>query len=156
MSTNYTYKSFKLKKQALRLTIIGDDNKIPLDYAINSAHLSDAILGYNKPDGLLINTNINANNNKIHIFGDKGYQFNENKLSNLLINKKIKMVTPKKKYKKRTYKTKNYKSQRKRIRHSKKMKEGLKKRIVIEHINSILHRSYKRISRVHEKKNRNI
>ena len=31
------------------------------------------------------------------------------------------------------------------------MKNGLRKRIIIEHINSIIHRSFKRLSHVYEK-----
>jgi hypothetical protein len=54
--------------------------------------------------------------------------------------------------KRRNTKQKNYKKVRKRIRHSKQMKDGLKRRVIIEHINSDLHRSFKRIDKIHEKK----
>jgi hypothetical protein len=146
MSTKYTHKSFKLKKEALRLSIIVDENKIPLDYSVNSALSPDSELGYQ----LLNNTKINIKK-ELMVYGDKGYQFNKNKLDTLL-KRKIKVITPKKRYKKRKNKNKYYKYKKKRIRHSKRMKEGLKKRIIVEHANSVLHRSFKRISTVNEKK----
>ena len=64
----------------------------------------------------------------------------------MLEKKKIELIVPKKEYKKKNYKTKNYISKRKR------MKDVLKRRIIVEHCNSVLHRSYKQLSRVNETK----
>jgi len=65
--------------------------------------------------------------------------------------KGFKLLTPKKKYKrKKVYKTKNYKSKIKR--HSEQMKKELNNRIKIEHFNSIYHRSYKRLSKIYDRK----
>lgn len=147
MPKDYTYKSFKLSKEALRLTIIGDNNRAPIDYAIDKAQQPDNVLGYN----LLINTNIEFKS-KTFIFGDKGYHMTEEKRNNILKKSNLRLIVPKKCYKKKkVYKTKNYKRKIKRIRHSQQMKGGLKRRIKVEHINSNLHRSYKRIDRVHER-----
>ena len=74
MTTKNTYKSFKLKKQALRLTLIGDSNRAPIDYAIDKAHKPDCELGYH----FLKNSKLD-NKKIITIYGDKGYQMNEQK-----------------------------------------------------------------------------
>ena len=145
--SEYTYKSFKLKKQAIRLTVIGDLNRVPIEYSIDSAKNPDSVLGYN----LLMKTNLKFKKNT-KIYADKGYQMKEIKNNNILRKTNLKIVVPKRKYKKKKYKTKNYKKIRKRIRHLKQMKDGLKRRVIIEHINSDLHRSFKRIDKIHEKK----
>ena len=71
-------------------------------------------------------------------------------LKNLIIWKPKKLVVPKRRYKKKSN-NKNYKSKRRIIRHSKQMKDWLKKRVKVEHINSILHRSFKRLDRIFDK-----
>ena len=147
MLKKYTYISFKLSKEALRLTIIGDNNRAPIDYAINKAQQPDNVLGYD----CLLNTNLEFKK-KTFIYGDKGYQMTDIKRNNILKKSKLLLIVPKRRYKKKKkYKTKNYESKIKRIRHSKRMKEGLKRRVKVEHINSNLHRSYKRIDKVHER-----
>jgi hypothetical protein len=84
--------------------------------------------------------------------GDKAYQMNYDKKQMLIRDNKLFLITPKKKYKrKKTCKTKKYKPKKKRIRHSKKMKESLKDRVTVEHCNSILHRSFKRLQIVYDK-----
>jgi len=147
MSKKETYKSFKLNKQAIRLTIICDANKIPVDHSINSAHYPDNVLGYE----LIKETNLDKN---ITICGDKGYLMNRDKMI-FLKDKHISMLVPKRIYKKKKYKTKNYKPKVKVIRHSKRMKRILNKRIIVEHCNSIIHRSYKQLSRINETKMKN-
>lgn len=147
ISKDYTFKSFKLKKQAIRMTIIGDTNRAPLAYAIDSARKPDSVLGYK----LLINTDLKFKHNT-KIYGDKGYQMKAFKNNKILKKTNLKIVVPKRKYKKKKYKTKNYKKVRQKIRHSKQMKAGLKRRVIIEHINSDIHRSFKRIDKIHEKK----
>lgn len=147
MPIKHTYKSFKLKKQAIRLTVIGDANRVPLEYSIDAAHKPDNVLGYK----LLINTDLKFKKNT-KLYGDKGYQMKKYKNNNILKKTNLKIVVPKRRYKKKKYKTKNYKKIRQKIRHSKQMKEGLKRRVIIEHINSDLHRSFKRIDKIHEKK----
>ena len=75
----------------------------------------------------------------------------ENKCSLLKLNK-LKLIVPKKEYKKKKkYKTKNYKPKIKRIRHSKQIKVALKKRIIVEHTNSILHRSFKKLDKIYDR-----
>lgn len=147
MSSNETYKSFKLSKQALRVTIIGDNNRAPLDYAVHPAKQPDNVLGYD----MLINTNLKFDK-KTNLYADKGYYMTNEKNEAILKHTNLKLVVPKKRYKKRIYKTKNYKPKRKRIRHSRQMKDGLKRRVTIEHVNSIFHRSYKRLDRVFDRK----
>jgi len=148
MPKEHTYKSFKLSKQSMRLTVIGDNNKAVLDYSIDKAKQPDSVLGYN----LLIKNNINMKN-KIRVYGDKGYHMTDKKRNEILKKSKMELIVPKKRYKrKKKYKTKNYKPKRKRIRHSQQMKDGLKRRVNVEHINSHLHRSYKRIDKIFEKK----
>lgn len=147
MPKDHTYKSFKLSKQACRLTIMGDNNRAPIDYVINKAHQPDNVLGYN----FLINTNVKFKT-KTFIFGDKGYHMTKEKTDNILKTSNLQLIVPKRHYKKKkVYKTKNYKQKIKRIRHSQQMKEGLKRRVRVEHINSNLHRSYKRIDKIHER-----
>lgn len=144
----YTYKSFKLNKQALRFTILCDDKKIPLDYSITKAKDVDNNLGYY----LLMKSKLKCKY-KTLIFGDKGYQMKKYKLDNILEHNNLRLIVPKKKYKKKkVYKTKNYKPKIKRLRYSKQMKMGLKNRIKIEHLNSIIHRSYKRLDKIYDKK----
>lgn len=146
MGRIHTYKSFKLNKQALRVTILSTCNKKPIDYTVEPAHKPDSELGYE----LLMTTNLGSTD-KIYIGGDTGYRMNNTKISNL--RKKgliICYVKPRKSKKKRRYTTKNYKPKHKRVRHSNKMKKCLDKRHKIEHVNSVFHRSYKRLNRVSE------
>lgn len=143
----YTGRSHKLHKQAIRTTIICTENRIPLTYQTDPAIDHDSKLGFNTSNKFHIN------DNKVHyLVGDKGYQMNEQNKQTLLKDNKFQLVFPKKKYnRKRKYKTKNYKCKIKRIRHSKQMKDALKKRIKVEHTNSILHRSFKRLSAVYDR-----
>ena len=68
---------------------------------------------------------------------------NKLKKDYLLKNNKLKLLVPKKKYKKNTKST--------QVHHSAHMKQLLKNRIVIEHTNSIIHRSFKKIHQIYEK-----
>jgi hypothetical protein len=88
MSRKKTYKSFKLKKQRLRLTILCDNHKIPVKYSVNPAHKTDNVLGCK----LLIDTQLNKN---ITVCGDKGYILNQNK-KQMIEKKKIELIVPKK------------------------------------------------------------
>jgi len=146
MSKKYTAKSFKLKKQALRTTIIIDDAKQPILYSIEPAKRHDAELGYQ----LLIH-NQSFDKKATTIYGDKGYLMNQDKLQELAI-KRIKMVVPAKKYKRSQSDNKNNKSKRKMVKHSKHESERLNRRIYVEHTNSILHRSFKRFSQIYDRK----
>ncbi len=121
-SKKETHKSIKLSKQAIRLTVLADKNKIPINYRIDSAKSNDSKLGCK----LILESTFKTNN--ILIAGDKGYIIN-NDNKKLLKRKNINLITPKKKYKKKIYKTKGYKSKIKRIRHTNKMKGLLGKRI---------------------------
>ena len=74
---------------------------------------------------------------------------NEQNKQTLLKDNKLRLVFPKKKYnRKRKYKTKNYKCKI-WVKDSKQIIDVLKKRIKVEHTNSILHRSFKRLSVVY-------
>lgn len=98
LSKDDTYVSFKLKKQAIRVTIVGDDNRIPIAFSVNKAHQPDTVLGYD----LLMSSDLNLNpKQELLIFGDKGYHISEEKKDNLLESKNLKLITPKKRYKKR-------------------------------------------------------
>jgi hypothetical protein len=136
-----TYKSFKLNKQAMRLSIIADKYKTPLTYSINPAYNNDSHLGFE------LAKTLNLNDNKEHyLVGDKGYYMNDFKKDDLLKNNKLKLLVPKKKYK-----TKNNSTKTTHIYHSIYMKQILKNRIIIEHTNSIIHRSFKRVHQINEK-----
>ena len=139
---NNTYKSFKLHKQAMRLSIIADKNRIPLTYSIQPAYNNDSHLGFELAKTLKLN-----DNKEHYLVGDKGYYMNKMKKDYLLKNNKLKLLVPKKKYKKN--KKKNTK--RIQIHHSEYMKQILKNRIVIEHTNSIIHRSFKKVHQIYEK-----
>lgn len=147
MTSYETYKSFKLSKQALRVTIIADNNCSPLDFVVNPAKQPDNVLGYD----MSLNTNLRFNK-KTNLYSDKGYYLTKDKKENILSRTNLRLIVPKKRYKKRIYKTKNYKPKRQRIRLSGQMKDGLKRRVKVEHLNSIFHRSYKRLDRVFDKK----
>lgn len=141
----YLHRSYKLSKQAARLSIICDKNKIPLIYHLDAACHPDQILGFELAKDLKI-----PDNKKHFLVGDKGYIMGSNKTKELLKNNKLKLVIPKRTYRKRVH-GKNYKSKKRRIRHSKQMKDILTKRIIIEHTNSILHRSFKRLDKIYDK-----
>ncbi len=101
---SHTYKSFKLNKQSVRVTIICDKNKIPLTYSTNAARNHDSTLGFE-----LANTLTIEDKNIHYLVGDKGYYMNDCKKSTLLKMNKLKLITPKRNYKKKKqYKTKNY------------------------------------------------
>jgi hypothetical protein len=99
--SEYTYRSFKLKKQAIRLTVIGDLNRVPIEYSIDSAKNPDSVLGYN----LLMKTDLRFKKNT-KMYADKGYQMKEIKNNNILTKTNLKIVVPKRRYKKKKYKTK--------------------------------------------------
>jgi len=54
-SKKHTYKSHKLNKQAIRTTIITDQNNVPVNKSINKPINHDSILGLD----LMMTTNIN-------------------------------------------------------------------------------------------------
>ncbi len=117
-----------------------------IDYTVEPAYEPDKVLGYQ----LLKTTNVHPKS-KSYVGCDAGYHMTDSDVHDL---RKLgfSVCYSKPKYKKKkVYKTKNYKPPHKRIRHSKQMKNCLKKRYKVEHVNSILHRSYKRIDCVAEK-----
>jgi hypothetical protein len=141
-----TDRSWKLHKQAIKATFITDSNNIPLSYSLDNPKKHDSKVGYD----LILNSKLTKDNSeRIYISGDKGYTLNKDDAQNILKSKNIVIVTPKKTYKNLRKKNKYYK--RKIVRHSKQMKESLKERIYIEHFNSILHRSYKRLDKIYDK-----
>lgn len=138
-------RSWKLHKQATKATFIIDSKKIPLNYSLEKPTKNDSKAGYE----LLLNSKLSKNKIKrIYLAGDKGYILNKNDATNLVKTKNIMIVTPKKQYK---LKKKNKYYKKKIVRHSKQMKETLKNRIEVEHFNSILHRSYKRLDKIYDK-----
>lgn len=140
-------RSIKLKKQAIKVSIIVDSNNIPLNYSLAKPTVNDSKEGYN----LLLNSNLNNTNKKIYLAGDKGYQLGKDKKEILIRSKKIILATPKKNYKKKIYKTKNYTGKINTVRHSEQMKNSLKDRIKIEHFNSLMHRSFRRLDKIFDK-----
>jgi hypothetical protein len=139
--------SHKLHKQAVRISIIGTKNRIPLAYQTNPARDHDSKLGLN------LASKFSINDGKIHyLIGDKGYQMNKENRGKLLKDNSLRLLVPKRKYnRRREYKTKYYKCKVKRTRYSKQMEEALKLRIRVEHTNSILHRSFKRLNTVYDR-----
>jgi hypothetical protein len=86
-----TYKSFKLNKQAIGLSIIADKNRVPLTYSINPAYNNDSYLGFE------LTKTLKLNDNKEHyLVGNKGYYMNKLKKNHLLKNNKLKLLVPKK------------------------------------------------------------
>lgn len=144
----FTARSHKLHKQAIRLSLICDDNKIPLIYQTDPARKNDAKLGFE------LASKFKLNDNKIHyLAADKGYLMKIDKKNKLLKDNNLRLITPKKNYKKKKeYKTPNYKHKITRVRHSKQMKDVLNNRIIVEHSNSILHRSFKRLNKIYDRK----
>ncbi len=139
-------KSLKLNKQAIKSTFIIDSNKIPLAYSLEIPTKHDSKVGYD----LLINSRLSKYKTKrIYLAGDKGYLLANDKYKNLIKTKNILMVNPKKQYKKKMGKNKYYK--KKLIRHSKQMKSVLQSRIEVEHFNSVIHRSFKRLDKIYDK-----
>lgn len=139
-------RSWKLHKQAIKATFIIDDNKMPLNYALDKPTINDSKAGYK----LIMNSRLTKNKNKrIYLSADKGYQLNKKDREAILKSKNIRIITPKKKLKKAKKKNKYYKKQI--IRQSKQMKEVLNDRIKVEHFNSIIHRSYKRLDKIYDK-----
>ena len=80
---NNTYKSFKLHKQAIRLSIIAYKNRIPLTYSIQPAYNNDSHLGFKLAKTLKLN-----DNKEHYLVGDKGYYMNNMKKDYLLKNNK--------------------------------------------------------------------
>lgn len=147
-SKKYTSKSYKLGKQAIRVSIITDQNNVPINESIDKPSIHDSKLGID----LMVTTNAN-NKKRIFIGADKGYIVDKQTVEALIRTKGFKLVTPKKEYKKKKiYKTKNYKPKVKKVRHSRQMKSVLKNRIYIEHFNSVYHRSYKRLAKIYDRK----
>ena len=145
----YTGKSIKLKKQALKLSFICDQNKVPISpYQLDKPIVHDSRTGFE----VIIQTNMN-NNKPTNLAGDKGYILDKQTREQLLKTKGIRLICPKKKYiKKKVYKTKNYKYIKERIRHSKQMKNTLTNRIYVEHTNNAIHRSFKRLDKIFDRK----
>lgn len=139
-------KSLKLSKQA-KASFIIDSNKIPLAYSLCNPTIYDSKACYK----LILSDDVNKFKNKIYLAGDKGYNMNKEDRDSIKRSKNIILVTPKKIYKKKIYKTKNCKRKVKKIRHTKELKEILNKRIYVEHFNSTIHRSYKRLDKINDK-----
>lgn len=139
-------RSYKLHKQAVRLSIICDNEKMPLIYRTDPAHQPDNVLGFELAKKFTL-----PDNNTHILAADKGYNMNDEKKKILKLNNLI-LVAHKKRYRrKKIYKTKNYKRKIKKVRHSQQMKQSLKNRIVVEHSNNLLHRSFKRLMIVYDK-----
>ena len=99
----YTGKSIKLKKQAIKLSFICDQNKVPISpYQLDKPIVHDSRAGFE----VIIQTDMN-NNKPTYLAGDKGYILDEQTREQLLKTKGIRLIYPKKKYtKKKVYKSK--------------------------------------------------
>jgi len=139
--TNYSFKH--RSKRCIRITIISTDNKIPIYYDISKASKKDSNILEN-----IIETNDIKFKKNTYICGDKGYQTNK-KIRNKYKKRKITLCVPKKSYKKEKPKNKR---KRQIERQSKGMKIVLKKRTLIENLFSRLHRTFKRINKMYDKR----
>lgn len=135
-STNYVNFGYKFKnKNALKISIIGDENNVPLYYSVDKSSNHD-----NKIMKQIVNK-IDKFNDSVELIADKGYQ-NDDKFKNKLFKEKnIKLIHPKRRTNKNEYCSKKTKLGKKMLR-----------RLSIEHLNNRIHRSFKRIDRVYEKK----
>ncbi len=147
-SKKHTGKSLKLNKQAIKLSYICDQNKVPISpYQLDKPNVHDSKAGFE----VIIQTNIN-NDNPIFLAGDKGYILDDETKNSLKKSMGFRLINPKKVYRERKYKTKNYNRKIKRIRHSKQMKCTLKNRIYVEHSNNMIHRSFKALDKIYDRK----
>ena len=70
----YLNRSLKLNKQAVKVSIITDNNDVPINYSLCKPNIHDSKEGFK----LVNNTSFNKNKSKIYLVGDKGYQLKEN------------------------------------------------------------------------------
>ena len=144
ININYSIK-FK-SKRAANLTLLCDDNKIPIIYEISKASKKDC----NILEDIIVKNNLKSKN-KTYIVADKGY-FTKKVIRKGYKKRNIILVLPKKNYNKnkRKLKTKWYK--RPRVRHSNKMKHILRNRYKVENLFARLHKTFKRLSNLYDKK----
>ena len=128
-------------KNVCKITLLTDKNKIPIGLDICKGNIND-----NKRIEYIANVIPKSINRKyqkpLKICGDKGYIINKERRNALRINYKIIIITDKRK------------NMKKRI--TKENKILLKKRIIIEHLNSILRRRFKHLSRISDKNEKGI
>ena len=140
---DYSYK-FK-SKRALKLTVICDDKKIPINYDLSKSSNKDCVI----LKKMINSDNIKFKNN-VYMSADKGY-FTKKETKIEYKKRGIILALPKKCYnkKKRKLKTKWFK--RPRVRHSNKMKLALKSLFKVENLFARLHKTFKRISKLYDK-----
>jgi hypothetical protein len=128
----HKYKS----KNVAKITLLADSNRIPfgIDVCRGNIHDNKRICSVIKELPLSINKTYNK---PLSICADKGYIINKNLNKNYRIDHNISIITDKKK------------NMKKRI--TKKNKEILKGRIIIEHLNSVLRKKFKHLSRITDK-----
>jgi hypothetical protein len=124
VKTGYNYKI--KNKKSIKLSIIVDENKIPLSEYISTSNPTDAKLIIGPVDRL------NDHTNKIKLVGDCGYLAKKH-TKNRLKKRNVIMVTP-------------FRKNMKNVVNSKINKKLLSKRYVVEHAFSTIKRRFKRFS----------
>jgi transposase len=128
-------------KNVAKITLLTDSNRIPfcVDICRGNIHDNKRILDVIKDLPLSLNKTYNK---PLSICADKGYIINKHLNNKYRTDHNISIVTDKKK------------NMKKRI--TKKNKEILKGRIIIEHLNSVLRKKFKHLSRITDKNEKNV
>ena len=126
---------YKCKKVS-KITLLVDKNRIPICVDICKGNIHDNTRIINVIQGLpkIINKTYNK---PLLIGADKGYIINKFKNKNLRTIHHVSIITDKKK------------NMKKRV--TKQHKDFLKGRIIIEHLNSVLRKKFKHLSRITDK-----
>jgi transposase len=142
-NVDYSYK-FK-SKRALKITVICDEHKIPVNYDLSKSSKKDCVILKN-----MINDDNIKFKNKVYMSADKGY-FTKKETKMEYKKRGIILALPKKNYNKKKKKLKTKWFKRPRVRHSNKMKLVLKSRFKVENLFARLHKTFKRISKLYDK-----
>lgn len=123
-------------KKSIKLSIICDKNKVVTDMYVSKSNIHDSKLIL----PVIKNTTTVVTNKAINLIGDLGYITNKETLKKLK-KQKVKLITPVRK------------NMKKKLSKSKKLL--LKKRYNVEHVFSLLKRSFKKINQIFERKIQN-
>lgn len=128
-------------KNVAKISLLADQNRIPfcVDICKGNIHDNKRISYITNDLPLLLNKTYNK---PLSICADKGYIINKNLNKIYRLDHNISIITDKKK------------NMKKRI--TKKNKEILKGRIIIEHLNSVLRKKFKHLSRITDKNEKSI
>lgn len=128
-------------KNVAKITLLTDSNRIPfcVDICKGNIHDNKRVLNVTKDLPLSLNKTYNK---PLSICADKGYIINKNLNKKYRVDHNFSIMTDKKK------------NMKKRI--TKKNKEILKGRIIIEHLNSVLRKKFKHLSRITDKNEKSV